>query len=198
MSQTDLRPAGRPRLVSDDDIFDALTLIITKHGPSGFTLNNVASQVGLTGPALGYRFKNKHGLLLAFAARQASATDEYFDRVIGDAASARDAIVDGLVGISDGMKTKTDVANNVAMLHLDLTQDDLGQHAAVQARVIRCRLDELVATAGVEDTPTRDEIVDDLYITWSGATTSWAIDGTGELSEWIRVRVERILSRNNL
>lgn len=185
---------GRPRQVDDDQVFEAVAAVITEHGPSGLTLNRVGDMLGVTGPALGYRFQNKRGLLLAFAGRQPSATNEHFVHTIAHSRSERSALVECLCGFGAGMQTKVQVANNVAMLALDLADDEFGQHAQAQARVVKAHIKALLAKAGVSPERLAD-IVDELYVTWNGAALAWAIDGEGSLENWVRLRIERILNR---
>ena len=186
---------GRPQRVSDDEIFAAFAEVVTEHGPTGLSLNSVAKKLGLTGPALGYRFKNKQRLLLAFAEHQVNATDERFTRVAASAATPRDAIATALTELGSAATTKAQVANNLAMLHLDLTDEALGACAAHQSRIIRSHLVTMLAAAGVEESAC-DDLADDLYTTWSGATITWAIGGTGPLSQWIEERIARVLDRS--
>lgn len=51
----------RPKLVSDTDVLDATRRVMRRQGP-GFTLADVASEVGLSRAALIQRFENKAGL----------------------------------------------------------------------------------------------------------------------------------------
>jgi len=187
--------AGRPQQVTDDQIFDALAQAITEDGPTNFTMNKIAARLGVTGPALGYRFGSKHGLLSAFAARQPSATYERLSAVAGSAASPTEAIVDGLAGLVAPETTRAGVANNLALLYIDLTDDDFGVHAAAQAKVIRRFIQTLVAEIGLDEAG-QARVTDEIYITWNGVITSWAIDGDGTLDDAIRSRLTRILSRS--
>jgi hypothetical protein len=93
------------------------------------------------------------------------------------------------------METRSDVANNLAMLSLDLADDELAENARTQARIIKTKLRVLANDAGVTDPQQRDALVDALYVTWSGSITSWAIDGQGTLKDWTRTRIERVLQR---
>ena len=56
----------RPRTVSDEHIFVATGLAITRLGPTRLTLADVASEVGLSAAALVQRFGSKRQLLVAF------------------------------------------------------------------------------------------------------------------------------------
>lgn len=176
---------GRPRQVSDEEIFEALTEAITEHGPHRWTLSGVAGRIGLTGPALGYRFGSKHGLLIAFAAHQPDAVAAHFDTIAATSATPQNAIIDGLVGLMSASSTRTHVANNIAMLSLDLTDDDLAESARQQTRVIKAKIAALATEDGIKPAAKADAIAEHLYVIWSGAILSWAIDGTGTLTQWI-------------
>lgn len=158
-------------------------------------MNGVASRVGLTGAALGYRFRSKHGLLMAFAAHQPDATATHFDNVISASATPQEAIVEAFVGLMSASSTRTHVANNIAMLSLDLTDDDLAESARQQTRVIKAKVDALVTECGIEQPPEAEAIAEHLYVIWSGSVLSWAIDGTGTLAQWVREHVTTALER---
>ena len=185
--------AGRPRQVTDQQIFDALAEAITEHGPHRWTLPGVASRVGLTGPALGYRFGNKRGLLVAFAAHQPDATAAFFDKAATAAATPLDAILDVLTGNLAMMDTRSKVANNLAMLSLDIADDELAQHAQAQARVIKAKLTDLITAADIVPAGDAETIAEHIYIIWNGAVLAWAIDGQGSLEAWLRQRIEQAL-----
>lgn len=187
--------AGRPRQVTDQQVFDALAEAITEHGPHRWTLPDVAGRVGLTGPALGYRFGNKRGLLVAFAAHQPDATAAFFDEAAAAAATPPDAILDVLTGNLAMMDTRAKVANNLAMLSLDLADDELAQHAQAQAGVIKAKLADLITAAGIVPVGDAETIAEHIYIVWSGAILAWAIDGQGSLETWLRQRIEQALPR---
>src|SRR4051794_38908319 len=70
---------GRPRTVSDAAILEATSRVIGRLGPSRLTLADVAEEIGLVPATLIQRFGSKRGLLLAFAAGGAAATQTAFD-----------------------------------------------------------------------------------------------------------------------
>lgn len=181
--------AGRPRRVSDDQIFDALAQAISEQGPHQWTLPGVGKRIGLTGPALAYRFGNKRGLLLAFAAHQPDATDAHFAETTVRARSPREAIIDALVGLISAMTTKQQVANNVAMLSLDLADSELAQHTEHQARIIKTRVADLIHATDQRPASTAATDAAHLYTVWSGAIITWAIDGKGTLADWTTTRL---------
>ena len=187
---------GRPRSVDDDQIFDAVGAVVSEQGPNGLTLASIAERVGLTAPALTQRFGSKRALLLGFAERSARSTVAVFERARDRATDAATAIVDGLVDLVRPIDSRTALANNLAMLHLDLVDPELGAHARAQSRAFRAELVALIGD-GVRDASLRDvdpaTLADTLATVYNGALITWAIDGDGRLDEWLRTRLERAL-----
>ncbi len=56
---------GRPFTASDDEILDAARTVIGRRGPDGFSVAEVASEVGLSRAAIILRFKSTHALKVA-------------------------------------------------------------------------------------------------------------------------------------
>jgi TetR/AcrR family macrolide resistance operon transcriptional repressor len=52
----------RPKLISDDQVLDATRRVMLRQGVQGFTLSDVAEEVGLSRAALIQRFDNRAGL----------------------------------------------------------------------------------------------------------------------------------------
>ena len=102
--------AGRPRSVSDDEVFRAVSLVIGDAGPSGLTFAALARASGLSAPALAQRFGSKHGLLVAFAARAPGSVGPTFAAARARARSPLDAVVRSLLAVSRGQRTRTQVA----------------------------------------------------------------------------------------
>jgi len=61
-----VREVGRPRLFSDDAIFQATRLILQRGGYPELTLEAIAHEVGCTRQALVRRFGSKQALILAY------------------------------------------------------------------------------------------------------------------------------------
>src|SRR5919202_3700704 len=68
----------RPRQRADSDILDAAARVISRLGPSRFTLADVAREAGLAPATLLQRFGSKQGLLRAFASQAAGRAAEAF------------------------------------------------------------------------------------------------------------------------
>jgi AcrR family transcriptional regulator len=188
---------GRPRTVSDEAIFDAVRAVVTDVGPSGLTLAAVASRVGLSAPALTQRFGSKRNLLLAFNEAAATGIGDVFNRVRSGSPTALSALRATLLELTAGIDTRHAIANHLAFLYLDLTDPDLGAHAAKQSRLFRRAitqlLDEAIMDGEINPTATA-ELADTVYTVYNGALVSWAIDGTGSLTQWLSDRLDRVLA----
>jgi AcrR family transcriptional regulator len=188
---------GRPRTVSDEAIYEAVSAVVGEVGPSGLTLAAVAEKVGLSAPALTQRFGSKHNLLLAHAEAAAGGIDDLFERVRRTSPSPVSALRAALIEFNSGVDSRETFANHLAFLHLDLTDPELGAHAARQSRLLRrsiARLIEEAIDAGemLAEDPT--ELADTIYTVYNGALVGWAIDGNGSLPRWLAIRLDRVLA----
>ncbi|WP_328473069.1 TetR/AcrR family transcriptional regulator [Actinoplanes sp. NBC_00393] len=188
---------GRPRTVSDDEVFRAVADTVTEVGPAGLTLAAVARRAGLTAPALTQRFGSKRGLLVAFATREAGSVTTVFDAARDRGAAPLEALRDGLVAFTAPITTREGMANNLAFLQLDLTDDELHTYSATQSRALRAQLAELLeeaAAAGDVRAADPAALVDIVYAVYAGAQLTWAIDGTGELGTWLARHIDKVLA----
>ena len=188
---------GRPRTVSDEAIYAAVSAVVTSVGPTGLTLAAVAKHAGLSAPALTQRFGTKRNLLVSYARSQATGVDELFHRARSASSSAIDAINAALLDFTSGMDSRAAIANNLAFLHLDLTDPELGAHAAEQTQALKRRLRELVELAiDQRELKTADPevVADTIYTVYNGALVTWAIDGRGTLSDWLKERLDRVFA----
>jgi AcrR family transcriptional regulator len=188
---------GRPRTVSDEAIFDAVRAVVTDVGPAGLTLAAVADRVGLSAPALTQRFGSKRNLLLAYNEAVATGIDDVFNRVRCTSPTALSALRATLLKLTAGIDTRHAIANHLAFLYLDLTDPELGAHAATQSRLFRRAitrlLDEAIMDGEINPTAAT-ELADTVYTVYNGALVTWAIDGTGSLARWLSKRLDRVLA----
>eukprot|EP00456_Euglypha_rotunda_P039096 TRINITY_DN30055_c0_g1_i1.p3 TRINITY_DN30055_c0_g1~~TRINITY_DN30055_c0_g1_i1.p3 ORF type:complete len:100 (-),score=30.11 TRINITY_DN30055_c0_g1_i1:11-310(-) len=59
----------RPKLATDDEILDAASLVMARRGLHGFTVTEVASEIGLSRAAIVLRFKSAEELKSALTIR---------------------------------------------------------------------------------------------------------------------------------
>ena len=188
---------GRPRTVSDEAIYEAVTTVVGEVGPSGLTLGAVAERVGLSAPALTQRFGSKRNLLVAYAEAAAGGIDDLFQRVQKTAPSPLTALRAALIEFTIGVGSRDSIANHLAFLHLDLTDPELGAHAARQSRQLRRSIARLITQAidaGELTSADPTELADTIYTVYNGALVTWAIDGRGSLPRWLSVRLDRVFA----
>jgi AcrR family transcriptional regulator len=188
---------GRPRTVSDEAIYEAVSALVGEVGPSGLTLAAIAERVGLSAPALTQRFGSKRNLLVAHAEAAAGGIDDLFERVRRASPSPVAALRAGLIEFNSGVDSRDAFANHLALLHLDLTDPELGAHAARQSRLLRrsiARLIEEAIDAGEMLAADPAELADTIYTVYNGALVGWAIDGKGSLPRWLSTRLDRVLA----
>lgn len=66
IASTPAREVGRPRVFSDEAIFNATQLTLAREGYGRLTLDAIAREIGCTRQALVRRFGSKHSLVLAY------------------------------------------------------------------------------------------------------------------------------------
>ncbi len=188
---------GRPRSVSDEAVFEAVSAVVAEVGPAGLTLSAVAERAGLSAPALAQRFGSKRRLLVAYAASAASSVDDLFEQARKGSPDPLSTVRAALVAFAAPVATRAALANNLAFLYLDLTDPELGALAAEQSRLLRRRLRgllrEATAAGDVVDVDP-GALADTLYTVYNGALVTWAIDGRGSLARWLTDRLDRVLA----
>ncbi|MDQ4132658.1 MAG: TetR/AcrR family transcriptional regulator [Actinomycetota bacterium] len=183
--------------MSDEAIFEAVGAVVTEAGPAGLTLSAVGEKAGMSAPALAQRFGSKRNLLLAYAEAAAVGVGDLFEQARRSSPDAIAAVRSALVAFTEPIATKAALANNLAFLHLDLTDPELGTLAAEQSRLLRRAITDLLREARRNgDLLGVDPVVlaDTLYTTYNGALVSWAIDGRGTLARWLSERLDRVLA----
>jgi AcrR family transcriptional regulator len=86
------RPIGRPRVFTDQDVFQATSRAIERLGFTDLTLAAVASELGCSPPALIKRFGSKKGLAIAYCEWAHDASLERFDQIRQEATSPLEAL----------------------------------------------------------------------------------------------------------
>jgi len=187
---------GRPRSVSNDEIFAAITNVIAKHGPGRLTVEAVAKQAGLSAPSVLQRFGTKQGLLVAYAAYESGLIAHEF-RAARKGRTPLAALLNALTRLTRGISSHSALANNLAFLHLTVSDPDLRRHAIAQHRSLLTEIAALLADAragGEINVPDIDVLADAIRAEYTGALTIWAIDGSGALAAWISDRVARVIA----
>lgn len=171
-----------------------MAAVVAADGPDGLTIPNVAARVQLTPPQ---RFGSKRALLIAFAKHQAEAASSPFDSVDAERTGPLDRLVAGLKANANQLGDKVSLAKNLALLHLDLTDPELGAHATTHSRgllgAIKSLIEQAEAAGDLLDATDGDALATTIYTIYNGALVTWAIDGTGTIDDWLEERINEVI-----
>lgn len=192
---------GRPRTISDAAILAAAANAIARHGPARLTLAHVAQEVGLAPATLLQRFGSKRGLLLAVANSGTEVLEPTFSKARARHASPLASLHAALADLIEGIDSPATLGNHLAFLQMDLADPDLRDNAVRHSRELRAHirrlLDEAIA-AGELVSGDSARLAQAVYTTYNGALLTWAIDGQGVLSDWLRGDVDNLLGTYRL
>lgn len=188
---------GRPRLITDEAILAALGRAIARVGPSRLTLSEVASEAGVTAPAIAQRFGSKRNLLLAFAAQAPKLVPESFARARASHPTPLAALLADPLGAANVMASPGALANHLAFLQLELADPEFRQHtlehASVTREQIRQLLDDAIEQGELRQCDTR-ALSQALLVAHNGTLVTWAIFREGQLAPALRNQLEFVLA----
>jgi len=189
---------GRPRKVSDDDVFMGAYKAMQRLGPSELTLAHIADEAGVTAGALVQRFGSKRELLLKIAEQFSGSTAEMFAQLRTEHHSPLAAIrayADCMAGMA---ATPESLFRNLSYLQIDLTDPEFRKHFAHSARATRAELQKLVRDAikAGELVPSTNakQLTRTIEAIIGGSMLSWAHHQEGSASKWIRDDLNAILN----
>ena len=190
---------ARPRTTSDAEILAATGRAIGAHGPGRLTLALVGAEAGVSAATLSQRFGSKRGLLLAFAENEVANAAAPYEA----AKAAHSSPLDALHAVADFVARHVsgpeEMANQLGMLQLDLSDPEFRAHAAKHASAVDEALCGLLAEAAAAgeispDTDTR-KLARAIKITMDGSLLRWALTGEGELAESLHDDLDHLIGR---
>lgn len=188
---------GRPRKVSDDEVFAGAYQAMQRLGPNELTLSDIAAEAGVTAGALVQRFGSKRALLLKIAEQFSAGTGAMFAQLRTAHRSPLAAIrgyADCMAGIAATPET---LIRNLAYLQIDLTDAEFRKHFARSGRATRAELEKLVREAikAGELVPSTNpkRLARTIEAIISGSMMSWAQYQEGSSAKWIRDDLNAIL-----
>jgi AcrR family transcriptional regulator len=182
--------------VSDEAIFAATGRVISRRGPAGLTVAAVAAEAGMAASSLVERFGDKRALLLAFAAGGVPALRAVFARTRARHANPIDALRAALRIMGSTVRTRTRLANHLAVLQMDLHDSEFRAHAVAHGLALREELTVLLREAksrGLTDLQV-SRTARALQVAYNGALITWAIHGDGTVTDAIDDAVLSVLS----
>jgi hypothetical protein len=105
-------------------------------------------------------------------------------------------LIDDLTDLTATAPTREAIANGIAFLHIDLSDEEFHRHAMVGAREWRDQIERLLkeAVAKGELRPTDTQrLAAAVQSTYNGALITWAMLGEGNVRDWLRSQIEFLL-----
>lgn len=188
----------RPRKVSDEEVFAAAHRATLRLAPSELTLAEIAAEAGVTAGALAQRFGSKRRLLLALASAAAASTGDFIAQLKAAHRSPLAAVRAYAECMAQLAQSPAALARNLAYLQIDLADPDFREQLAVQAKLTRAGLTDLLSAAVAAGELKRGTDVAALARTVeaivSGSLMTWAFYADGPVDRWIRDDVNAILA----
>ncbi|WP_051752610.1 TetR/AcrR family transcriptional regulator [Streptosporangium amethystogenes] len=186
----------RPRTVSDEAIFAAVSEVVSQVGPARLTLAAVAKKAGLSPATLVQRFGSKRALLLSLH----QGDTEYVRRrlrVAGSRNGILDTLLDNLAALAEPVSDPVAFSNHLAVLHQDLSDPEFHAQARAHARAMREEIHDLLvrATEAGELLPTDlAQLARSVQSTYNGALVTWAVHREAPLETWLRRELDAVLA----
>ncbi|HVJ14740.1 MAG TPA: helix-turn-helix domain-containing protein [Polyangiaceae bacterium] len=178
----------RSKTLSDEQVLDAAARVLLRLGPARFTLADVAAEAGLAPATLLQRFGSKRGLLLAFARSAAASARMPFELARREKSSPLAALQLALVSACSELSSRQEVANSLALLLDDLTDEDMRAAAVAHARATESSIRELLdaaVTAGELRKTDTVELALSVQAAFNGALIQWALRGSGKFDSFL-------------
>ena len=141
------------------------------------------------------RFGDKRALLLAVAAQGAPALRAAFARARAKHDDPIQALRAGLRMLASPVRTRTQLANHLAFLQIDLRDPAFREHAVAHGLALRDELTELLEQGNARRLiKVRATLVARaLQVAYNGALITWAIHGEGTVADAIDEAVSAVL-----
>lgn len=176
----------RPKLHSDEAILDATMEVLLRRGPAGFTLNDVAVELGMSRAALIQRFKNKDTLYRRVMERSGAQRRDYLASMPVEVGAQ--GLWRFLTEIISGMGTGEGLDSYLLLAWQDLRDTTLRRMALERNLMVR----EAIAVR-LPKMAERNEVAAVLQDVIAGATMQWMVEREPSLTRYVLERVRRVL-----
>ena len=187
----------RPRTVDDGAILQATAAVISRLGPSTFTLADVAKAVRLSPATLVQRFGSKRGLMLALAQVGVDGVEACFDAVRGSHPKPLDALMAAATEMTRHVDTPEEMANHLAFLQIDLSDPDFYRLMLENSTRIlagyQALLEEAIAAGEIVACDTR-RLARAVGAVSGGSLISWAVMREGTAEAYVRKDLDTLLA----
>lgn len=187
----------RPRETSDQEILAAAARVMQRIGPARFTLADVAKEAGVVPATLIQRFRTKRSLLLAVCGSTTIDVTEQFAAARRKHGSPLKTLIALYGECTSFASTPQELANGLAYLQIDLTDEEFRVLALRQFRGIQSAteslLDEAVAAKELQTCNTR-MLARLMQSVFNGSMIAWGIYREGSVADWVRAEIKSLLA----
>jgi AcrR family transcriptional regulator len=187
----------RPRTIDDGAILQATAMVISRLGPSTFTLADVAKEVHLSPATLVQRFGSKRGLMLALAQAGVEGIEACFDAVRAAHPRPLDALMAAATEMTRHVDTPDEMANHLAFLQIDLRDPEFYRLMLENSTRIlagyKALLDDAVTAGELAACDTR-RLARAVGSMAGGSLISWAVLREGTAEAFVRKDLETLLA----
>jgi AcrR family transcriptional regulator len=188
---------GRPKTIPDAAVVEAASRVITRLGPSEFTLADIAREAGLAPATLMQRFGSKRGLLLALARTAAEGAGDCFARVRAENRSPLKALFASFQEMACMAETPEALANTLAFLQIDLTDPEFRRWTLMNSRAtlagFQALLEDAIQAGELQPCDT-EGLARLIQAAAHGSMVSWAFHQEGPVKDWMRRDMELLLA----
>lgn len=188
----------RPRAASDEQIFDAVTVVVSRLGPIRLTLADIAGEVGVTAGALVQRFGSKRELLLAASRHGHRKVHDSFAALRAAQPSPLAALAAYATGMARVAGTPEEMANQLAFQDMELTDPDFHEPALLyflaERDEVRRLLEDAVAAGELEEGTDTARLARMFQAVLSGGRVLWAALREGSYDVWVREDLDSLLA----
>lgn len=188
---------GRPRKVSDDDVYAAAMRVMSRVGPAELTLAGIADEAGVTPGALVQRFGSKRQLLVTMSGLMSSDMSQFFRQMREQHDAPLDIVRAYAACMAAMAPNSAALLRNFAYLQADLADPEIRRHLVAQSRQVRRELGTLLEEAMSRgdlspdtDIPALTRNIEALI---SGALLTWAFHERGTAASWLRNHIDALL-----
>lgn len=187
----------RKKLKSDDEVLLVTLNVLSRLGPSEFTLADVGREAGISPATLLQRFGSKRGLMLAAFKLGGKASKDIFAQSRKRYRSPLRALVEIFSSCVGFVQKPEELSNHLAFLQMDLADPEFHAVTLDYFRAMRSDIETLLREARAAgellpcDTARLARTVEVIY---NGALLTWALYREGTAGDWMRADLESVLA----
>jgi AcrR family transcriptional regulator len=169
----------RRKLISDDEILDRALTIMTRAGPGGFTMVDVAREVGVASATLFQRFGDKQTLIERAFARDNDRFVAWLEALPGGVGA--DVVVQVYGEATKVFGDNPSLADHLLWLREDIRDPALNRLARDRFRLFRAMIVKRLPPMPIPP----DRAAELLDAQYHGAAVQWALEPRGRLADFV-------------